>query len=352
MLLLNVSNAWADIALSMPALWAVIRVVFPRAEGFPELLGIWLKRAHTLPLFLSLSNNFDEGVAPIVRLHAQRLKQLELRHDMDDGPISLFGGSSPGPLPLLDTLTFRRSNHLNDFAYSRAQILELLREAPNLVQCTFDSVKHIDRWANGIHNQLSHGPLVLPNLRSLLFTAPRRHSVPSNDSILTDLTTPRLEALSLSMHKVTGYGVLAFLKRSEPPLRELVLGDWFTSDDVTQLGECLRLVPTLVRFDVYWPFTGDEGAVFHTAFAESVLGSLPTLRSLTVRTNSDDTIIPNSFLETLLLALSSRHTQIAELKIISSTWSSDLKEETRIGFQRLVADGMEVNIGTECFQCM
>ncbi|KAJ7434805.1 hypothetical protein B0H11DRAFT_2116125 [Mycena galericulata] len=347
MLLLNVCNTWTDIALSTPALWADIRVVFPRAEGFPELLGIWLQRAHTLPLFMSFSNDFDEGVAPIVRVHAQRLKQLELCHDMDvgdedsDGTINLFGCSSPGPLPLLDTLTFRRSSHLNGLAYSRAQILELLRQAPNLVQCTLDSVED---WPSGIQIQPSQGPLVLPNLRSLLFTE-LGLSYPSNDGILRDLTIPRLETLSLSMY-VSGDDILAFLKRSSPPLRELVFGDGFTSDDVTQLDECLRLVPTLVRFDLYWPFTRDMGAVFNMAFAESVLGFPPNLRSLTVRTYSGDTI-PNSFLEALLHLLTGRHLQITELKIILSTWLSDLKEGIRIGFQRLVADGMEVYIGTE-----
>ncbi|KAJ7453704.1 hypothetical protein B0H11DRAFT_1621137, partial [Mycena galericulata] len=53
-LLLNICNTWTDIALSTPALWAAIRVVFPRPEGFPQLLRTWLQRARNRPLSVSL----------------------------------------------------------------------------------------------------------------------------------------------------------------------------------------------------------------------------------------------------------------------------------------------------------
>ncbi|KAJ7748778.1 hypothetical protein DFH07DRAFT_829727 [Mycena maculata] len=44
-LFLNICNKWTDIALSTPALWAAIRVVFPRADSFKKILGVWLKCA-------------------------------------------------------------------------------------------------------------------------------------------------------------------------------------------------------------------------------------------------------------------------------------------------------------------
>ncbi|KAJ7457960.1 hypothetical protein B0H11DRAFT_203451 [Mycena galericulata] len=78
MLLLNVCNAWSEIALSTPALWATIAVVFPRARGFQELLGMWLQRARSQPLSISFTNDFDDDVADVVWRHGQQIKHLEL----------------------------------------------------------------------------------------------------------------------------------------------------------------------------------------------------------------------------------------------------------------------------------
>ncbi|KAJ7464803.1 hypothetical protein B0H11DRAFT_2051473, partial [Mycena galericulata] len=114
MLFLNICNTWTDIALSVPALWATIRIVLPRAEGFTELLATWVQRARSYPLSVSLFNNFDdsEGSAPLIWQYGQQLKHLELccgKRDNDDEiiDIDILGYSSPGPLPLLETLTFR-----------------------------------------------------------------------------------------------------------------------------------------------------------------------------------------------------------------------------------------------------
>ncbi|KAJ6558245.1 hypothetical protein B0H19DRAFT_850581, partial [Mycena capillaripes] len=54
MLFLNVCNFWSDIALSTPAPWANIYIVFPCAEGFKKVLPIWLQRAGNRPLSISL----------------------------------------------------------------------------------------------------------------------------------------------------------------------------------------------------------------------------------------------------------------------------------------------------------
>ncbi|KAJ7458014.1 hypothetical protein B0H11DRAFT_2062306, partial [Mycena galericulata] len=85
MILLNVCNAWTDIALSNAALWEAIRVVYPRAKGFPQLLTIWLHRARNRPLSVSLTNAFHEGVVSIIWQHSQRLKHLEICYKQEYG---------------------------------------------------------------------------------------------------------------------------------------------------------------------------------------------------------------------------------------------------------------------------
>ncbi|KAJ7458026.1 hypothetical protein B0H11DRAFT_2062364 [Mycena galericulata] len=85
MILLNVCNAWTSIALSTPALWEAIRVVYPRAEGFPQLLTIWLQRACNRPLSVSFTDAFHEGIIPIVWQHNQRLKHLEICYKQEYG---------------------------------------------------------------------------------------------------------------------------------------------------------------------------------------------------------------------------------------------------------------------------
>ncbi|KAJ7791094.1 hypothetical protein B0H14DRAFT_2535227 [Mycena olivaceomarginata] len=53
---LNICNAWTDIALSTPSLWATIHITFqssrfpsPSTQGLKTLVPIWLRRAHNRP---------------------------------------------------------------------------------------------------------------------------------------------------------------------------------------------------------------------------------------------------------------------------------------------------------------
>ncbi|KAJ7457955.1 hypothetical protein B0H11DRAFT_2199547 [Mycena galericulata] len=342
MLLLNICTAWTDIALSTPALWAGISVVFPRAERFQELLGMWLQRAHNRPLCISLTNTFDKGVAPIVWERGQHLKHLELLHDRDNFNIDLFGCSSPGPLPLLQTLVIRRSanqpNASEPSYYGGAQILELLRLAPNLVECTFAV-----RSVHGLG--VIQEKLVLPALRRLTFevlSTARR----SNDCILKHLTIPCLETLSLSMNDVNFDDLFAFIKRSSPPLQELVLGVGSGVDDHQQLVGCLRLVPTLTHLDMRWPPTGSVEELFST-LAQSPSVLLPNLRSWTIRLHRRADI-SNSSWEALLRALTARRTQIQTVHVMFRNVSPSLKPAPNIlaGFRELVAGGMVLYIGT------
>ncbi|KAJ7453659.1 hypothetical protein B0H11DRAFT_271633 [Mycena galericulata] len=325
MLLLNICTAWTDVALSTPALWADIRLVFPRAKGFRQLLGIWLQRGLNLPSSISLTGltkTFDEGVAPIVWERGQHLKHLALHHDRDNFDIDLLGCSSPGPLPLLETLAIRQAGASGSSSYRGPQILELLRLAPNLVECTFamPSVHGLD---------VIQERLVLPALRQLKFEELARDR-PSDDCILKYLTIPCLETLSLSTWDVIFFDdLLAFVKRSSPPLQELVLGP----GSGQQLVECLHLLPTLTHLDIWWPRTGGEEELFFT------VRLLPNLRSWTIRLRRDELIFDTAW-EALLHTLTARRTQIQNVHIMFRNTSPHTKPPAHIlaGFTQEVND--------------
>ncbi|KAJ7509516.1 hypothetical protein B0H11DRAFT_1251459 [Mycena galericulata] len=355
MLFLSICNAWTDIALSIPALWSAIRIFSPRAEEFPELLTTWLQRAHNRPLSVSLSNTSDDshGIAPIIWQYGWRLKHLELCYDQDEDSyeedlieVDLLESSDPGLLPLLETLRIQYlpNNYLAEYpGYLGPQILKLLSLAPNLVECVFDCVQPVYGLA------AIDETLVLPNLRRLSFgSGVENDDHESDDRILGCLTIPRLESLSLSMLETSGGDLLSFLKRSSPPLRELVLGGGLDiSGQFDSLDECLRLVPTLTRLEFWW---WPPARNLEELFAASPSEFLPNLRSLAIRLCVDAPGF-RSWWKVLLRVLTARRTQIQIVRIecLSSEFSSTSQIVANIpaGFRELVAGGMKLYIGED-----
>ncbi|KAJ7435015.1 hypothetical protein B0H11DRAFT_2369103 [Mycena galericulata] len=344
MLFLGICNAWTDIALSTPSLWAAIHVVFPRARGFTELLVTWLQRAGTRPLSVSLSNIFDdsEGVVPLIWRYGQQLKHLELCYDEEEDIYEYrLSDLWSAPLPLLETLTIRCSSHLdNDLGFRSPRILELLHLAPNLVECMFDYMLTV--YGFGAIKE----PLALPNLRRLAFGSGQDNE--SDDRILTCLTIPHLESLTVSMLVLSVDDLLSFLKRSSPPLRELILGTGLDSkNQFDGLEECLRLVPTLTRLEFwYWPVTRNPEELFAASPSEF----LPNLRSLAIRVYLAAPYI-GIWWETLLRVLTARRTQIQIIHIECESFeflsSSQIVANIPAGFRELVAGGMKLYIGPD-----
>ncbi|KAF7331000.1 hypothetical protein MVEN_02440200 [Mycena venus] len=186
MLLLNVCRARSDIALSTPALWAIIHVVFPRGKHFTELLETWLRRTGGYPLSVSLHKVFEKDVAALVGTHARQLKNLEISHDGSHP--RLWASIISGPLPFLATLTLTCIKQT--ISLNVRKILEILRYAPNLVECTFDWVVLEDKKLTSAEK------LVLPGLQRLYFTrknAERNYygwDLEGDGSLLTYLTLP------------------------------------------------------------------------------------------------------------------------------------------------------------------
>ncbi|KAJ7860517.1 hypothetical protein B0H13DRAFT_2355596 [Mycena leptocephala] len=184
---LNICNSWTSIAYPLPPY---------------GLRSISISRNH--PLSLSLHGTFDRGIAATIWRHGSRLKHLEIREEEDDDdedtnedaePMDLLGGMSPGPLPLLETLRIHGVPWRRGFP--GPQILELLRQAPNLVECSFEQmwpVRNLDPTAE---------KLVHPTLRRLMFAQ-------SDEDILHCLSLPALEPFPCRCPK--------------PPLAVMLLG--------------------------------------------------------------------------------------------------------------------------------
>ncbi|KAJ7449997.1 hypothetical protein B0H11DRAFT_2077966 [Mycena galericulata] len=344
MLLLNICKAWSDIALSTPVLWAAIRVVFPRAQGFKEVFGVWLQRARNRPLSISLHKTFEEDVAAIVLRHSHQLKNLEIYHEEHDEPddavegsdeVRLLGGISVGPFPLLQTLAIRGNSGYRQ-GYWCYQILDLLRLAPNLVHCAFDQMYPVYNVSTTTEK------LVLPALRHLAFG--RQTDVDTDDEILTCLSLPNLQTLSLPLAEIKADELVSFLKRSSPRLHTLAIGS-MGFVHFPRLEECLHLVPTLIRLELWGGHLLVGNLV--AALAESPSHMLPNLRSLTIHLYSeiDSAAV---FWMTLLGALSARRTQITNVEIVRiSEGIPPPDDELCAAFGRLGANGMDIYIGTE-----
>jgi hypothetical protein len=345
-LLLNICNAWTSIALSVPALWATIQIVFTQAEGFEEGLQAWFHRTCNRPLSIALDGKFDKGFAFIWR-HSQQLKDLEISYEKDDSTeededdenptIDLVGGASPGPLPLLKKLTIRALTDVDGGQGVRGtQVLELLRLAPNLVKCIFDNMRPV----YGVEDITEE--LVLPALRRLRF-GDRGSLADSDDELLKCLSLPALESLALSMRDISDYDLFSFVRRSSSPLKELILGSQSFRLEFTRLPEYLHLIPTLEYFEIYLPQFHVVPKLF-SALADSpfLLPNLYTLMVLHFHLSD----IPDSFWPTLR-ALSA-HTQfrrilIMLLDVLRAPWEPAAAD--RATFEELMAGGMHIYIG-------
>ncbi|KAJ7360801.1 hypothetical protein DFH08DRAFT_931128 [Mycena albidolilacea] len=327
MLLLNICHAWSDIAIATPALWTAIHIIFPCASGVKDVLPIWLERSRNRPLSVLLEGKFDQDVVSVIWRHGQQLRHLEIceaekgGEDTDqnaaNGLMELWGATtSPGPLPWVVTLTIRDSMHrASEFSrISPFHIFELLRLAPNLVECLSCETDTV--FAVGADQKL-----VLPNLRRLMFGEQGR--CPSSDhNILDGLSLPGLEALRTTVNSAV--------------LRELVLGH---ESDFLPLAECLRLAPDLKQFEL-WETYGSLAEELFGALTESA-SLLPQLSILIINlTDDEDPEISDSFWNAALAALVARRRLTVPIVTDSEMPTPDIIA----AFRELVTDGMQVHI--------
>ncbi|KAJ7896289.1 hypothetical protein B0H14DRAFT_499871 [Mycena olivaceomarginata] len=363
-LLLNICNTWTTIALSSPALWSTIAIQFPgHPRGLPMVLPTWFERAGIRPVSLFLYGDLsilDYSVSTIIWEHCGQLKDLKIVTTADPTIIDLFHDIDdeddedmfPGLMPLLRTLEIYSEIHERRFQIYK--ILHLLRRAPNLAEYTFHHESQFDA-------DITPETLVLPSLRRLRFgTTTLNTSVDTR--ILDFLALPALQSLTLPLRARCSQDLVSFLERSTPPLQELVLGMRENHLAYHFMREYLLLLPTLSRFDLWWPPQQSFLADFFAALVDSDSDCdaaspslLPNLRTLTIRTEfsssrfdhnawSSRFDIAESSWRTLLRAVSARRTKLRTLRVFANPPPADVLA----AFKELAEDGtVQVYIGLD-----
>ncbi|KAF7375481.1 F-box domain-containing protein [Mycena sanguinolenta] len=340
-LLLKICSAWADIALTTPALWTSVHIHFPCDDDVAKVLPIWFERTRGRPLSISISTcgfsyNWNHRVFDVLWRHGGQLKHFEIVLLMGNDelgtyhPVDLFAKTTPLSLPLLETVTIRCQ--LPKRGYLEHWILDLLRRAPNIVEVVLDNVTALEDSGAQM--------LVVPTLRRLMFG----DTTETDDEILRALALPALEALSLPMRYISGDNLMAFIERSAAPLQDLALGWEYNILQSAQLHDCLRLIPTLTRFKMWHP-SSEVIAELFTALADSP-SLLPNLHNLTIHIlDMDHSPAEISYVSwrTLVRALSTR--RVEHLYIVSVEVSPPT--DVLASLRELIAHGASIHVGIE-----
>ncbi|KAJ6486861.1 hypothetical protein C8R45DRAFT_930442 [Mycena sanguinolenta] len=260
LLLCQICRQWRTIALSTPVLWRAINVELGRGDSEKtlaaelDLLKTWLKRSGDCPLSLSLahSRNITHRLVPqflrAIVAHRQRWEHVDILMPFE------YMHLIYGDMPLLRSLTFGPSNyphgharfpdlfhgapHLKsvilthnffksfmalpwarltrleaDCLYEH-ECIEILREAPLLVACTF-------RVCSG-STVLQTEILAHACLRDLALDKVDEHSTPPRLCMVLDcLMLPALRSLQIDEPFVTLEALATFIARSHCYLEDL-----------------------------------------------------------------------------------------------------------------------------------
>ncbi|KAJ7026932.1 hypothetical protein C8F04DRAFT_1045172 [Mycena alexandri] len=317
-LLMNICSGWTNIALSNPILWNEIDLESPGAQ----VLRLWVERAGDRPLSILLRGALDAPVAKVLEQYATRIRHFEI-YGTEYSDV-LNSNLSVGSFCCLRTLkvgTFVEDKHRELHNASVADVMALLRLAPNLVECTIDTFV-----ARSYH---AKEELVLPSLTRAEFLEEQ------DGDVLRHLTLPSLNTLLATYSDISNQSLLLLFQRSSPPLQILSLGHQGAADFIAlEMG--LRLVPSLTQLDIRSLYH-DFAHKFLTSLADSHF--LPNLRILKIRHPL------GTFPHALLLpALSARRTQLVSFYLGGS---SRYKFEVDDGLRALIADGMAIEIGTK-----
>ncbi|KAJ7745195.1 hypothetical protein DFH07DRAFT_963406 [Mycena maculata] len=214
MIFLNICHRWREIALALPALWMRIRIEFPRAREFEQVLDTWLTRARLRATSLSLRGSGDK-VAPLlsaVAHHAPHVNTLALCFGKGRRLPDLVG-----PFSALTTLTISRDQMIPDppenFAHTPSGCIAMMRAAPGLVECNFRGLYFGEQ--NPVHPPAS-SMLTHTSLRRLNLGCGGRGG--NTGALLEYLTLPTLQTLFIVDFDIPVHIFSDFISRSAPPL--------------------------------------------------------------------------------------------------------------------------------------
>jgi len=325
MVLCGVSHHWREVALSTPALWSSISVLFIHGQLRPNglLARSWLERSGQHPLSIELVVEGDprlESLAEVFQIFIPTYKRWRhARFDLCRAGHSALSLFPQNGLPLLEFLDInlesydffpRRSmtpfpDHLQhifdesprlrslswkwthvkapslttnqfltelilDSHLAISECLLILSMCPKLEQCTFHNICKISSPKHPLPSIVRYD-----NLRRL--HAETGTPIPT---LFQSLTLPSLESLTVleSTRRGLPFDLLGaeqisnMIMRSSPPLKELTLENIpFVEDDLIQL---LHSLNTLTVLDL-----NDEGSSLASRFTDKIVSALATRRS-------------------------------------------------------------------------
>ncbi|KAJ7649940.1 hypothetical protein FB45DRAFT_1075765 [Roridomyces roridus] len=313
LLLLNICNTWTNIALSTPALWASIGIGFPRAPGFEELLEMWLRRAGSRRLQISIKGACDSLVASSILQHSAQLQSLcisfdetNAEDDDDDGCYELLGGILPEmELPSLQELEiFGQIGMATNLLWP--PVHRLLRLSPNLTEL---------------------------NIQNITFMMYMDEEEPET------FVLPHLETLYVSTWALFDDSIISFLRQSSPPLLKLKL---YGRSDVGNLYEVMSLIPTLTHF---------ESVFLRSPFVAELFRYLsqnphitPNLQTFQLEVAHNDS--PTDILTLLAGLLAARRSSLKTVRLTTSGSIKTLPDDLAATLGQFLADGMDIHVGS------
>ncbi|KAJ6464821.1 hypothetical protein DFH09DRAFT_1382092 [Mycena vulgaris] len=334
MVLLKVCNSWSNIALSTSALWTSIQIEFPRAAGFEHLFDAWLKHAGTRATSISLRGPLPQAEASVLNQHALRVQKSQL-YFSSETPLKQITTS----FPCLTALTIARDDRDLDcplyFSYNPTGCAELIRAAPNLMECNFERVYY------------SHSPPI--NLTAFTHTSLRhlRLGIEADEYsgifILSYFTLPALQTLYIPGINIPLDAIFSFLTRSSPPLQSLYMASSIDSWSAQNLASLFTLVPSLAHLEI----SSEEEFEFLPALATSP-NLLPNLRTLAVREFIPDQYEYENLVSLLFARRAAGPSQLQSFWLLWSECSPEDKPDDEIitALRQLVEGGMHIHIGT------
>ncbi|KAF7348058.1 hypothetical protein MSAN_01758200 [Mycena sanguinolenta] len=254
-----------DIAVATPSLWTSI--CCDDSITTAAHLDIWLRRARTQPLCISLHGDLSRDVAIAVRRHGYHLQILKLQSSYQLEQMDPTSFLSLTKLTVVNATV--KNTHLPECLY-------IFYFTPALVECDFTSVSGdtlVSLWKPTPFAHLSLRCLQLGDAKS------------KNAALLLKyLTLPALEILHVSdSDQLMPNHLASLLTRSLPPLQLLhVQGLTGRFDD---LDEPLRLVPTLTDLTLKFREGIDPVSALKQSVLTPHLGFLPNLRNVHIHAN-------------------------------------------------------------------
>ncbi|KAK7022373.1 hypothetical protein R3P38DRAFT_3271142 [Favolaschia claudopus] len=356
MLFLNVCRLWRDVALATPRLWAQLVVdSLPRGPNYVELCRLWLDRARTLPLSLTLSGSLvlEQSIQDLVTRHRHQLERLTLALS-SEAPKSLplsciaINLSEGSHLDSLKTLTIDATEQ-DVYLTSMREWLNVLRATAGLQSCLLIEA-HFQEEGHSIQEVVE-----LNSMSDLHLGRPCEWAWVGRGgtscAMLRRLTLPALKSLSLT-DDIVNEEFLAFLSRSSPPLESLNVAipyGW----TFNFISRCFRLVPSLVSLELCVALGEAERYLPFLDLLKASSNILPNLREITFCMDLDGTasIDYDKVLQMLVFRFISCPTRLESFALRfpdeqDRDFTADLpNDQIKSALQQLVKDGMKIYVG-------